>query len=419
MSIYSKKDLNILIKYNITNNPNLLNLLSNVAKEYLISEAKKLNNPQSSLILNHFDYSQKNFNNFQYIFGPVSLSLAYNSKFDKVIYLFGDIHEKIEESKDQKIIKIDDFIAFYVKHTDQIIDIFLEIYPRDKFEWPDSYIGDVVYKFKDCFMFRKNYTECQYKLGRFHYIDIRQLAYKNKTSFLYLLNDVLNIKLRLDKYKVDKQKLFTFYKEMTILTTKYKKYFETFDALLENLFKEYKQSKLEKQLENIEDKSIKTKLLKWFDNKVHYYDNEKNISELINIPSYYEKNIKHLLFHEIELEDFEEDNKYMEVDNIEVLYEISKFTTIFLMKFVYLNSLFMDLFAIARIFRSFRKNKGIWSKQARNIFLYTGSVHTGHYLDLLKNYLNFNILYNISADDNRLINIKNFPLTFNRDLIMK
>jgi hypothetical protein len=108
--------------------------------------------------------------------------VLYSKKYNKLIYIFGDHHERKWGNNDKHI--INNYLKSFVKQSDHFIDIFLEVYAERKL-LKASYITDTIETFKDCIPDVKKGENkiCLYYNVRVHYTDIRQ----------YTDNDFLSI----------------------------------------------------------------------------------------------------------------------------------------------------------------------------------------------------------------------------------
>ena len=175
--------------------------------------------------------------------GPVSLTEYFSTKYNKHIYLFGDVHVNASTCDDKNSVHIVDFLKDIINNA-EITDVFIEalvaknpkkIIPRTRSEFfesiripeitkKSSYLDMVRNEFRNCLLFDK--TKCKYiknENARFHYIDIRtvdviveQLFFERFVlrqkrepigvkEFERSLNDMLQTEVILEESKITKQ----------------------------------------------------------------------------------------------------------------------------------------------------------------------------------------------------------------------
>lgn len=303
-----------------------------------------------------------------FIEGPISLSE--HKLQNRHFYIFGDEH--IKKHKCNNAIHIADFLE-NLESLDKPIDIFIEIeYDSPKFQrsepLPGQYIYDIYHKFKNSLSYNKVYSK--YRNIRFHYADIRN--YSDQVNDLH----IYSIKL----YKDIRKRMQNIYKYDTSI--EYQN--ETLKILCEimndinsrNLFplvndKIMIESKINKQLENIIDTNIHSKIKDFFIDKLNKY-----------IFSWEE-------FSMYAIDIFE---NYPITDKIIPLAELIDKLSLYIMTI-------MDFYLISRSFR-----------YSNNVIIYAGESHAEVYRDLLK-FLGFDQI-NITKNCSQCLDVSVFEPFF-------
>lgn len=141
-------------------------------------------------------------NEIEYIAGPVSLTVINNTKYNKKIYLFGDIHTYADKftcdgnATNENTIYLPDYLKYYFDKNKNIpTDLFMEShYMANKIipSLQNTVLENIQKKFSPCFKLLSDKTECreQYPHIRFHTMDIRYYMPKisdNINIFTHLL----------------------------------------------------------------------------------------------------------------------------------------------------------------------------------------------------------------------------------------
>jgi len=188
---------NTLLK---TYNTSILDISDEMFKEACVKEAKQCAEDNkdtkkldrkvlSQLILNHSNESEpsvpanKKKPVTDYIGGPRILRMLWSKRYKKIIYIFGERHNKITncESSFGKGINhmlIEDYLEQLFKNTDVFIDFYLETGRTYEDSYGEQRIAVMAKRFKDCFHNPKKIeTMNNCALGRMHYFDIRSMHY--------------------------------------------------------------------------------------------------------------------------------------------------------------------------------------------------------------------------------------------------
>jgi hypothetical protein len=308
--------------------------------------------------------------------GPVYLREYISKKYNKHIYLFGDIHQFNSTCPDK--VGIDEFISSIIKSTDEKIDLFLELsfvsssHPS-RIERPiDNYIRKIYNKFHNCFNVSK--SECEFKNVRFHYTDVRHLIYEFMIHrhVNYLLK---NIKGR-DDIVVIMDRLRELMQYIPIDFNQISKY-----------------TKIKRQFGKI-DEDLAGSILAFFQ-KIILKNNIKMKKKL--------KKINRVLF-SLTIDLLNDEPDYIISQHTKVISNFMEFLTSYF-------SFIMDLYLVGRMF----------NENYRNIIVYTGVYHTFRYDKLLR-YLKFKVVntdISLSKKKFQCIDIQKFIPLFKETLSSK
>lgn len=211
----------------------------------------------------------------KYLLGPVSMYELQNENGVK-IYLFGDIHKKLNDCSDKNFITISELIKnTIVSNPDKIIDIFLEAeyLHKDKKNILDSYLEcylkDVIYDYKNCLQIDKK--ECEFPNARFHYVDVRCSLKKfclYVNYFFEFINDI----------KEDKETSINY---LNILKSVKISPNVIFDITF--IMELISEAKIKKQLNKIEDNNIKNITCDYFISKLLQFKFTTYESEFVEL----------------------------------------------------------------------------------------------------------------------------------------
>lgn len=292
------------------------------------------------------------------------ISLSYHTKGMKKIYIFGENHYPINNcSNDQKGMKVLDFIKINIENIPKFMDFFTEttylskgdIYKRNKDETL------TLYKFEERYYncLYPNKDLCDFPNVRFHNTDIRRPFEKNRPFILHFFDLIYHIQKEYDnkdklEYYLESYKNYINQSKNDESFKEYKN-INDLKGLIKLVEKIYPIKKIAKQLKNSQIKETLTK----------YSQNE-----LLKL------NYRFMNFNFI--------NKFMTdkrlLDNIVITN----------LRF---ESIFMDVYLMARVFRSFDQIEYKNSRDPQNIIIYVGDAHAENYrkiLDQLKFKREFN-----------------------------
>lgn len=274
-------DYNILNYYNVRKSKRLRAAILSVINPIILENTQILENTPG--YVEYYSNIEKSLNKpilnpitplnplkgLKYIIGPVSLVELYSKKYNKHIYLFGDVHlmSPVCDGKDYKLknnrLLISEFLNLLTDNKNY--DIFLEHWYDPK----DKKYTEIYYKHTS---FLKLINNERSRLARkpnvkFHYTDIRKkltrrIMQKDKKD---KQKDKQNEKDKIDKNKI--KEYIEYYK------------WDNLSNILDTL-------KIEKQLENIKDPELYDILSKrlWSTLQKLYkrYNTEQDILSLIN-----------------------------------------------------------------------------------------------------------------------------------------
>jgi len=175
------------------------------------------------LINNYYDKTKRK-PKVKFIGGPKNLTVHWSPKYNKLIYIFGEVHEettncflKFPESKvreSNNIAHIEDYMIDLYKNTDKFIDFFAEFpafgignynYSNTSsnympYENPQCRLSKLFRQFKTCLVTDTRHADrCQ--LGRVHFFDVRFFNYAamdNISNLMYLFRISFNDGKKID-----------------------------------------------------------------------------------------------------------------------------------------------------------------------------------------------------------------------------
>ena len=295
----------------------------------------------------------------------ISLSYHTSSIYNKYIYIFGEQHGSVGTCS---IKNVYDFIINQISNIPKMIDVFLEtpyIHKTGKYSTPlpVDILTKFRYEFKKCLDIKKN---CQYPNIRFHNADIRSSMSVENPFLLQLENYIVDIYYDIINkdnisYKSNKNNLIDLLtnKKYKQERDKYQKAFKSSDLLIKYLLETYNKFKLEKQQEKISSQQVKDLLLLYFTNSI-----EKK-----------SENLKFLQLHSI----LQEIKKFP----INIPKKIPNYLEKLSSSMIQLIAPVMDMYLVARMFRTFKNVKYQNSKEPQYIIIYVGNFHANIYRDIL------------------------------------
>ena len=294
------------------------------------------------------------------------MSEHYSSKYNKHIYILGDVHTtKGRVCPPSKTLKNSINLANFLGYlptlnnpdgTPKLIDYFFEIDFKNKLRpyvkpYGQSYIKYINEVFENCLKLDKEL--CQYKNVRMHYADVR------RTPELLPFDEHYYYLEYIDKYYETKEKKYFDY---------IKDYLETFDKpsldkLLSKGINEWiKISKVYKQLDNLEFPEVGAMIKQ---------ESEKEVKKLLKVltPDFIRMTLE-VGYDIINIPDY--------FPSKETAFKIFKMNAYVIDGFSHI----MDMYLFSRMFRKFKKTKTM-SEPPTNIVVYVGDWHANNYRKLL------------------------------------
>ena len=340
------------------------------------------------LICNHYDKSVKK-PIADFIGGPKSLSIHWHPGYKKIIYIFGEKHDKTMDcetfDKDADTYPIENYLYDLMVSTDVFLDIYFELPFPDKnkisnryayYELQTNRLGQIFNKFKKCLEYNsRDEKSCQ--LARSHYFDIRLIS-SNPLDLEESKIDIVWIFAMLIRYKsIYRTDIKALNKFLIKLLRR-----STITNILKELIKEDKEAIYEfmknqlienryikKELDKIEEPKLKNLIITYFYNEIRQEMSLciDEIQELINI-----------------LLNFLNGKNPFYIVNDSILSLFSKMTSPLVC--------FADVYLLARVFKDFNMSqmnekayKGATDQpnRAHNIIIYAGDLHAHTYRNFL------------------------------------
>jgi hypothetical protein len=275
--------------------------------------------------------------NINVIWGPVSLTEWTSNKYNKRIYVFGDIHVNQGICPPKSIgEELPFFIDSVLKNNqDKTIDLFIEapyidkLDPKKYFPVLDCPLNKFICSLQDCLQLRKE--TCRYKNARFHYADIR-----HHKSLRYLHDLFWDMKFVIEEKNPD------------LAGSLYLKLEKNIPEVRPSLLKE---SKIMKQIEAINDPEI-----------IEILELKARVA-LRNLAINFDKNSINNI-----LKTIKEFALTKQLPNEKLLALLPKYH-------ILINSMvgFMDIYLLARLFKS---------PDAKNVIIFVGETHATYYNNL-------------------------------------
>lgn len=314
--------------------------------------------------------------------GPISLIECTSLTFDKRIYLFGELHgHKPYCIANGSAVDVEDFIDHTITTSaPHVIDVYLEvphapygIADSDSYQDSEQYIDRIYRKLQPCLHgHRHGEMKCPYPNTRIHAVDVRSIL--DPSSKIVALNnisyDIWIITAEEDKKRIVAKassvansllSLFGDLKEAQSSRETGIPAFPSKNGLVD--YKSFLQDRhLRKQLDSVSNE-ILTTLMLHLDIRMTKTDLTKaNIREL--------KGMCELIVSsgadEMTMDAFIPDIK-----------EINE-------KILHFSSHFVDIYTMARIFRSFRKVAGRYSRDPQRVIIYVGDSHARSCREILQ-----------------------------------
>ena len=420
-----------------------------------------------------FDINEKTFvaNNkdiildtarLKYIVGPISLTIIFNSKYNKKIYLFGDKHVAASDNIDcasditnDNAIYLPDYLKYYFDKTKNIpIDLFIELpYQQDKFvpSMQKGMINNTRIQFEPCFKFLTDKYECNklYPNIRYHSMDIRKyLPHDNKltnnekfiTDITLILNYIESInRLQtdedsyddlIDKAQATTTGVFNDIANDPYITNEYNELLATYYegdpiVLINNVWNFIKNNTSFNNTSLLNELDFLSHLLSMYLNDVvippsimdiirKYFGDENGIYSDIdkkfwngiksspklskNLNTIVEENFDTNIY--LKYKTFP--NDFMkEIMSSGIISPLNGAYLHSFIAFMYFNTV-MDVYLLGRMFKNFTRidSKDISAETAENIYVIAGDYHIVRYINFLKKLNSSVILYNEQHNNN-------------------
>ena len=383
--IVQKEFLNISLKNNLN------------GQARAVDEIATSNQVLMQLICNHYDKSVKK-PIADFIGGPKTLTIHWHPVYKKIIYIFGERHDKVMDcetfDKDADTYPVEDYLYDLMLSTDVFLDIYFELNSYTGHEYDEMnmlrYYGDsekrifqLYKKFKNCLQYNTRHDEdCQ--LARIHYFDIRanDLVTENikeeRINIVWIMIKMRYMLLPGNDFKNDFKSLIKKYPKIITLLEKLT------DFNIEKVVKFMKEQleeplHIKKEFKKI-NSDLKTSILTFYGELI-FHEMKRKIIDI-------RRDILSLLR-------MDQDDLYM------------RRTALNIFKFmVNATSYYADVYLLARVFKDFdmsemqeKAYKGSTDQpiQAHNIIIYCGDYHSSNYRDFLSS-IDFKDITNLKKD---------------------
>lgn len=341
------------------------------------------------LIYNYY-YNQPKKPVADYILGPKNLTIHLSRKYKKLVYIFGEFHQdgtncnKFPEIKffspQPVIITIEEYLKQLFDNSDSFFDFFAEVQSigRNKLQYDDPnfmpfisenyHVNKIFQNFKHCIVPATRHTDNNCKLGRFHFLDVRnddsdEISFISKhfmhkpLDFTLKIYEIQNTLLILYKYAIE-DKIYEFF----------------ISNIWKNIYTNHEKNKL-----NTSNAEI-AKIIEDFINK----EVREKIDRLTIGGGELAKHIEKLILwiniwnvHGISMQDFDPTSRL----DLDISYGVCG------SYFVHMSSIITDAYLLCRVFKQFNLEKlpfyGAHEKDqpthAHNIIIYVGESHAQRY----------------------------------------
>ena len=410
---------------------------------------KKNRNVLMRLINNYFRSKQiEKTPTVDFIGGPHTLTLHWSDKYKKIIYIFGEYHRNDVCDYDN-MMRVEDYLRRLFRHSSAFIDFFLEIpmFIKGKYKYDFNYdrrLNILINQNKECIETSQRQKNRHCDTKRIHFIDIRQDQETQEDIQFFKLNSTVyfqtNLHYLIQNNRLSSDELKSFYdgdKEaqnsfkivkdklgvIAILTSVIFKEDDinlkpTIDFIVsgtEETYEEFCKEQMETH-EFISDelsKSTEETKIRYFAKKEFKKLRDSFIQKTYSIRTYltkcYDETTKTYNFYQLP-------------DNDEYIMFFIK-----LLKFFYdlvkLNSILVDIYTLARMFKKFElnhtRNSGTTRKtdepeEPHNIIMYAGDLHSDRVRRFLHETLEFDLISESKGDYNVdfCVDIRNFEQPF-------
>ena len=402
---------------------------------------KKNRNVLMRLINNYFRSKQiEKTPTVDFIGGPHTLTLHWSDKYNKIIYIFGEVHRKKVCNYDNMML-VENYLKRLFRVSSAFIDFFLEIpmFIKGKYKYNfdyDSRLNILRNQNKECIetsQIQKN-IHCDTK--RIHFIDIRQATefeffklnstvYFQKNLHYFIINNDLSSdelksfydgdKEAQNSFKIVKDKLAIIYNLTSSIfkgdDTNLKPTIDFIVSGTEETYEEFckEQIKTHEFISDELSKSTEETKIRYFAKKEFKKLRDSFIQKIYKLRTYltkcYDKTSKTYNFDQ--LSDYEYIEFFIKLSN-------------FFGDLVKLNSILVDIYTLARMFKKFElnhtRNSGTTRKtdepaEPHNIIMYAGDSHSKRVRRFLHETLEFDLISESKGVD-FCVDIRNFEQPF-------
>jgi hypothetical protein len=337
-------------------------------------------NSLTKLLYNHYINNKPDF---RYIGGPSIIVHLFSKKYLKDVYIFGELHDKNTDCPEESML-IEDYLKRLLETTDVFIDLFVEIpviksVYEEKKGFEEYRLIKILKTLKKCVDIPTR-SECS--LSRIHYMDIRDEEGVNITPLIDVMTEIFNIDRSEDKYDNMRNYLLNNRKILIEIIDKiYNSDNQEFvNYILKDLFKH---KKINKELSKIKfEKSLLEEFISQSinDKIIEVKETRKTLIKYINLFV-----LSLLKDEEILLERVEKSYQYI---------------VIFANILSGLLAIYVDVYTICRMFKEFDvSNIYNQPKEAHNIIVYAGSLHSGSITEFLVSNLDFKVIESVNSTD--------------------
>lgn len=334
-----------------------------------------------------------------HVIGPVSLTEMKSNKYNKHIYLFGDMHvKKAKMNITNNAITIDKFIDKTITNNhESVIHVFVEsyFYHRNNAncvqDYVDCYLSDTDIFFRESLSFYKKNTPYNRKnkyikrdIAQFHYVDVRDRLLKSDSVILkFEFDDIINMFSNEVVYNKLYNSFETNIKKLNIIRKEYNicnfllllknnyvfgcSNIETFINILQVIDKSLSKLII-KQLNKIRDNDIKNSICTFF---------LKKIIEQLELMIIC---LKPELYDQAQMICSKQDSDTIMITINEIINTCLVIKSILSLEqpMLKINVFLMDCYLICRLFKTDSE-----ANTKDKVMIYTGTAHTKNYIEFL------------------------------------
>ena len=284
---------------------------------------------------------------WNYIYGVYKIDTIICPKYGLKVLLLDDTHTLEHICPGTKNVSANKFIVDQIKSAQCFIDLYLEIpyiFVKDDIRkrFANTYIAKLHDDLDECFEWDK--IRCRYPHLRAHYVDLRGTDLD--IEYISFSREFVNL-----HFNISMEKSVEYWKNNMYI----KNIFKSKTSIINNIHKLIKNSKIQKQIDNISDPYIVKKIndisKKWIENPI-----DRNINWAYMTWEY--------LISALETKNQERINN--------IYYSLASY-----------NGVLMDIYTLGRMFRNYKYIPNQNSSKAKDIIIYAGGQHINRYRDFL------------------------------------